>query len=256
MSLLKIDNKRVLVIPDIHQDIDWVNSILTIEHGNYDNVVFLGDYFDSRKDFPVIHTASKTAQWLKDKLHIGAIGLIGNHDLPYLESWTFNQRFSNKKAVFNICSGFSKSKSIDINKVLHIDDWNKLRPFIIANGWILSHAGFRPLFLKKNLDVLHGELINAIQKIAFEYSPYFHAGFVRGGSAENAGPFWCDFHYDFLDSENIRQIVGHTAKFNNIRNIGNSYCIDGGQTTYAIINPDGSVNFRSTRSDFQVSNLL
>lgn len=38
---------RVLVIPDIHQRIVKTDSILTAEEGNYDKVVFLGDYFDS-----------------------------------------------------------------------------------------------------------------------------------------------------------------------------------------------------------------
>ena len=74
---------KTLVIPDIHDKTDQVQSILETEK-NYNEVVFLGDWFDSLCQYPNI-LARKTALFLKSIIETDNFYfLIGNHDHQYM----------------------------------------------------------------------------------------------------------------------------------------------------------------------------
>lgn len=91
-----------LVIPDVHQNHDFLNRILAAERvEDFEHVVFLGDIFDSRDiDFRGPESAAKTATILKDmrrRLGSKLVLLYGNHDVPYFAEEAFRANGTLKK---------------------------------------------------------------------------------------------------------------------------------------------------------------
>jgi len=250
----KIDGVRALVLSDAHQRIDWVKAVLEQERGNFDHIVFLGDWFDSFNEPPIVSGVAETATFVKQMLD-GAYGnatlLLGNHDIAYLEAAYHLRRGYSIKKLYNYCSGYTNNKAHKINDVLTIKDWRKMRLFTVVNGWLASHAGFREnnwrpfASVEENYEKLNTESEEALQLVHFGKHPLFAVGFSRGGSVALGGPIWADWNHDFEDNLPVKQIVGHTPKHNTVRSIGGSYCIDGGQSTYAIIQPNGDISFGS-----------
>lgn len=83
-----------LIIPDLHQRLDWLDRILRRElrgrAGASRSVVFLGDYWDV-PEFEIgaaspVDTLRRLVE-LRKKLGERLTLLIGNHDAAYLEPW-------------------------------------------------------------------------------------------------------------------------------------------------------------------------
>lgn len=259
MNSYNIEATSCLLISDIHQDINFFLNVINKEKGNYDHIIFMGDFFDSYKSPPEVYGAKETAKFVK-RIISGEFGnytlLAGNHDLPYAECWKDNQSYKKKRFIFTSCSGYTNSKSLEINKVLTWDDWKKFQTFSYFGGYLISHAGFHPTFwnyyvgIESNLNLLWDSSEKAMSEISIIPNNLFECGQVRGGKSGVGGPFWLDWDYEFVDlsfSEkdpiSPPQIVGHTTKYNSIRKKGRSYCIDGHQNTYAILNKDGNIRF-------------
>lgn len=250
-------NGRILCISDIHQNVEWAKAVIALEKGNYDHIVFLGDFFDSFWEYPKVYTVSNTAKFIIEVIY-GAYGpntlLLGNHDLAYLEAWRSSSKFHNPKYLFNACSGYTNSKANEISKVLTWDNWKKFKLFALCNGWLLTHAGlrannFRPfLDPKKSLGVLEQEFNEAVNHVNAFPHHLFVVGKDCGGPAEFGGPLWLRPDY-FEDNEiPFPQIFGHTHTGKGmVKQYGRSFCIDGGQTSYCIIQPDGNIIHKSIR---------
>lgn len=249
---------RILCIADIHQNIAWAKAIIALEEGDYDHIVFGGDFFDSFWNPPKVASVKETAQFVLD-IQSGKYGpatcLLGNHDVAYLEAWRSTSKFHNPKYLFNACSGYTNSKAHEINHLFKWDDWKKFKLFALCNGWLLTHAGlrannFRP-FLNplKSLGVLEEEFNQAVNHINAFPHHLFVCGRESGGPAEFGGPLWLRPQH-FEDNEiPYPQIFGHTHTGKGAANqYGRSFCIDGGQTTYAIIQPDGSIKIKNARA--------
>jgi len=79
-----------LIIPDVHQDIKSVKKILAIEDINLiDEVVFLGDWFDSFHEPPKVASFKDTCLFVRDLVwennkNKKMVFLVGNHDLAYI----------------------------------------------------------------------------------------------------------------------------------------------------------------------------
>ena len=145
---LKCLGGKILIIPDIHNKYDIAESIIHKE--NPDNVVFLGDYFDSFYD--TLEKTEQTAEWLKDSLQKeNRIHLLGNHDLSYLDS---NYH----------CSGFSENKLFTIKKTSV--NLTKLQHYCWVGDWLCTHAGltrdFFSVYNHKNLFI--GEFLDDMIK--------------------------------------------------------------------------------------------
>jgi metallophosphoesterase superfamily enzyme len=117
---------NILVIPDIHTHHEKAERICQKYKDH--KIVFIGDYFDQFNDS--VEDNMFTAEWLKESLgKQNRIHLRGNHDEHY------------DPRVSSICSGYSNQKKAGINKVLSIEDWDKLKYFHFENKWLFSHAG-------------------------------------------------------------------------------------------------------------------
>ncbi len=257
--------ERALIIPDVHQDINWVKNILNQESGNYDHLVFLGDFFDTHKSGHNIASGEQTALFLKDIVD-GKFGsstvCVGNHDCAYIEACRSLYQHKNPSTLFNFCSGYTNSKANTISGILKRTDWAKAELFKVVNGWLLSHAGLHAGHLKplksidENLVDLYEQSINLNKCLYHDVHPLLQVGYARGGEHNYGGVTWIDWNCEFEDIPGFPQLVGHTPKTDTIRQIGKSFCIDGGQTIYAFINKDGSIEWKNYRFEEQYDAIL
>lgn len=256
-----IAGQRVLVIPDCHQNIHWVKEVIEREKGNFDVIVFLGDFFDSIYTPPDVYTARNTAKFIIELIEgkYGNVKLIlGNHDLAYLEAWKKTSKFKKPTTLLNFCSGYTNSKAVDINKNMDFNNhWRKFNLFLVVNGWLLTHAGIRANYWRpfitvgENLDKIYQEYEEAITLVNYQVNPLFVCGIESGGTARWGGPLWCRPN-TFEDELPLPQIFGHTfSGKNQVKQLGRCFCIDGAQTVYVIINPDGALNFKSIDREYK-----
>jgi hypothetical protein len=122
---------KTIIIPDLHNRVDFVElALLSPILQPYDNVIFLGDYFDDFHD--TNQDIKDSATWLKQSLHKpNRIHLWGTHDLWY--------RFPNNQFV--MVSGNTKKKCKIINNVMTEKDWNLLRSYHYEQDFLMTHAG-------------------------------------------------------------------------------------------------------------------
>lgn len=220
---------KTIVIPDIHQRVKSVRHILNTEH-DYDEVVFLGDWFDSFFEPPKVEGFEDTCEFLrhlvldhhnKDKF----VFCLGNHDVSYIYE---NKDFSDKKiskTVKYFCSGFTASKA---KKFRHqfFDRGLKdnffiehFKPAHRSQGWTFSHAGIVKEHFPYGytIDRLVNELLPDIWK-NFRNLEYNHnwlisgAGMSRGGWEKVGGLLWCDWRMEFYATDMVgKQVLGHTT---------------------------------------------
>ncbi|MEM9444004.1 MAG: metallophosphoesterase [Verrucomicrobiota bacterium] len=194
---------KTLIIPDIHNRIDWVNDFLqSVPH---DNLVFLGDFFDRETEYA---QTMRTAIWLKETLmrFPNATFLLGNHDMHY--------RFPHNDYLK--CSGYTEEKQMIINSIITSDDWNRFQLYKIEQGWLISHAGvsdvvFRPPGRTLDLKWIEQKCNEAIISAALnEPHDAIEPDVSRGGKTREGGIIWLDWQL-FKPLRNIHQIVGHTV---------------------------------------------
>lgn len=217
---------KTIIIPDLHNRVDFVEPALTSPALQpYDNVIFLGDYFDDFYDTP--RDVTNSAMWLKQSLHKpNRIHLWGTHDLWY--------RFPNNP--FIMASGNTEEKAEAINRVLTIEDWNLIRPYHYEQNFLMTHAGVHPYLIgqyalknkqifgkyivNNSLQLSTQEVIDRIIKPATDealedvsnnvINIWFEAGFARWGTQPVGGITWLDWNREFKPIPDLNQIAGHT----------------------------------------------
>lgn len=250
---MNLSASRCLIIPDVHQDIAWVERILAREPGA-DLVVFLGDYFDSRRSPDERAGVAETCVYLDAlRVRLGARGvfLLGNHDVQYLEARAACLAHRTPRQLRYKCGpSFVPSAAKQIAKTLSPEFWSATRLFVNVNGWLLSHAGVARAHwpartsLAESLVALERDCVAALQSItapvpapgAFRAPhPLLQAGYVRGGDTPVGGLTWLDWDHEFEDALPAPQLVGHTVSPLGARRNGCSWCLDGGQACYGVL---------------------
>jgi len=204
---LNSSNKRILVISDIHQESGKASEIIKKEDA--DEVVILGDFFDTHTKTSKIDLFNTCKFFLKcfekENYHI----LWGNHDLHYFHP--------NR---YTICSGYSSDSQIIINELLeplkkHLS--KKIKWYIQIDDFICTHAGLSSFHICPNLNLekisewLDEEAETAKIKLQINDSHWFYgAGKARRGKLEKGGIVWLDFNYEFEPINGLKQIMGHT----------------------------------------------
>lgn len=227
--------RKTIVIPDVHQRIQGVKNILNSEK-EYDEVIFLGDFFDSFLEPPDVVGFSDTCEYLKyliledpnkDKFKF----LVGNHDMIYIYCNNGKSDTSIKEIRAYYCSGFTKNKAKKFRKCFFDqglkDDFfvNNFKLAYQTQGYTLSHAGFheRHIPALRDFDFLINEIIPDVWR-NFRDLNHPHnwlisgAGYYRGGHHPIGGIIWLDWNAEFGTSEHIgKQIVGHTRTLEGVR---------------------------------------
>lgn len=131
---------KVLVIPDQHGQDTWKTLITTFK-GNYDHIVFLGDYIDNFLDdykgqfginnFLEIVNFART----NENVHL----CIGNHDLA---------TFSESRSGYGNCSGFQYDFAKEHHKMF-TENIDILNACVLIDGVLFSHAGVSQFWYNK-----------------------------------------------------------------------------------------------------------
>ena len=120
---------RTLVIGDIHNEWQLAEQIIKDSIKDYEEIVIMGDYFDSYYD--TLELAESTALWVLEKMKEPKIVLLfGNHDFHYF--------FYKNVSVRG--SGYSRNKATVINRILKRGDWHKLLFYYLSQGFVFSHG--------------------------------------------------------------------------------------------------------------------
>jgi len=196
---------RSLVISDLHHRFEWVEEYLARQ--SYDEVIFIGDYFDDLRDSP--EDAAATARWLKHSLaQPRRVHLLGNHDIWYAYG-----------AGYAFCADNTDAKKAAIDSALTRDDWERCELCHYSQKFLFSHAGIHERWFSHPI---HGVTVEYIQKICDigrnnlrigNPDPIFMAGQARGGGygRQPGGITWLDFDREFQPIDGLNQIVGHTT---------------------------------------------
>jgi len=223
---------RTLIISDLHHHTENADHWLATQP--HDRVVFLGDYFDDFGDD--VSDARRTAMWLRDRIEkTDDVFLIGNHDISYM--------FPNAPELY--CPGFTPAKARGIAEILRPEHWRRLRLAHAEQGWLISHAGFHPMWLKEPTVEAFLNLCDLAMKRANRggTDPFLGAGADRGGSQPIGGPLWMDWN-TLIPIAGIHQIVGHTPGGQvreKIKRDSKNYCLDVRNGSVAAILSNGKV---------------
>ena len=198
---------RWLIIPDIHDKIGRANRI--IQEEPHDRLLLMGDYFD---DFhtgvtDAADTAVQVRKWLEDP---NVTCLLGNHDVSY--GWgRQDRRF--------LCAGYEPAKWIVIHGVLKDRHWRSFQLHAWLDGgerpWLVTHAGFHPVWLKDvppeqyraRIDALCAEAWDSL--LRGEHHSLLGCGVSRFGEQEIGGLTWMDWS-ELIPIPGLNQLTGHT----------------------------------------------
>ena len=219
---------KTLVIPDIHQRIDLVDEVLKEE--KYDEVVFLGDWFDSFFEPPHVASFLDTCLFLRDLMTDHPqkdkfVFLLGNHDIQYI----YLNKASSHSSIVPLreyyCSGFSKHKAKQFRKVffdngLKDEFFHKtIKLAHKSQGYVFSHAGIMPDHLVYN-ETINDLIDKVLPNVWLNFRNLSHnrnyvlsdVGMARYGNARIGGLLWLDARHEFQASKHIgKQIFGHTT---------------------------------------------
>ena len=159
-----------------------------------DQVLFLGDYFDSFHD--TLDMAEATANWLKASLHQpNRIHLWGNHDLGY--AFPENRQLR--------CSGFSEEKEAIISTILTAPDWDLLKLFHTKRKTIFTHAGLDPAIFSHPIEGITLPRLESLSEAAMNNA---RAG-LHDPVLDLSGLTWLRW-WEMSALEDFNQVVGHT----------------------------------------------
>jgi len=271
-TAVSIHAQRCLLIFDPHQDVEWIQTILTREEGNFTHLVLGGDYWDPsssassrRKAIAMCELLLKLREEHQNRLTV----LLGNHDIHYLEATKLQDLSYTWRMMNTVCSRFRLSTAKEIKRRLRPDFWARCRLFQVVNGWIVSHAGLAGRFwpqgatIEESLEKLDETCKTAIARVHLETHQILRAGRIRRGTDASApqgdrhitsgdedvgGIVWHDFNFEFSDDDGVPlpQIFGHTVSNAGARKKGRSWCLDGDRTCYGILHADGELEIRTT----------
>ena len=200
---------NIITIGDLHGSAAWKE----IDPGEWDQMVFIGDYVDSPD-----YSDEDIRQNLEDvialkKTHPEKVVLLwGNHDLSYL--YGGHPR--------HYASGFRK-QMLPFFFTIFTANRGLFRAAFGSGRHLWTHAGVVQRYYERHIKdhVIPGDpdLAGTLNRL-FDayYEPLFHAGMLRGGLHEDGGIFWADLRETNADPlRGYHQVAGHTKTRGGIR---------------------------------------
>lgn len=201
---MKNNIKKRLVIGDIHGHIEPFKTIY--EKEDPDDVIILGDYFDSfhGSDEEIINCFKTIVKMKKNHTKGEFVMLIGNHDFHYMD---LSEHYSGKRKSYELAVSTLLDNERENLQYFYIDDINKT---------VYSHAGIMNAWLSENrlfINDLHD--LENIDESKFKFT--FRGGDSGFGDGPYASPIWVrpsTLVEDMYKDESgwiWTQIVGHTS---------------------------------------------
>jgi predicted MPP superfamily phosphohydrolase len=195
---------KIVALGDTHGRDMW-KTIVKIEE-DFDKLVFIGDYFDTRDDIDVSTQIQNFKEILEFKKENPdkVILLIGNHDFHYL------------KGCGETYSGYQQYAAMDINEVLQPAlTSGYLQICHVYDEYIFSHAGLTQTWVDNNeIDTYNiEESINVkfmknMEAFRFEYGENLD----RSGNDVTQSPIWVRIPSLLKDMvKGFTYIIGHTT---------------------------------------------
>jgi hypothetical protein len=202
--LKKPFEKSIIIIGDIHGRPIWKNIIA--RHPE-DEIIFVGDYFDSKEDYSAIAQIFNFHEILNFKRanQQRVTLLFGNHDFHYLPS--ANERYSGYQYFF----------AADIYEALKTALDEQLLQVCCQKGkFLISHAGLTKTWCRNNKVPLRKPEV-AVNRFLYENPEAFRfsGGKINdpGGDEPEQGPLWVRPASLYADNlQGVTQIVGHTQR--------------------------------------------
>jgi hypothetical protein len=193
---------RILGVGDIHGRVGWRN----LAEKFLDQVVFIGDYVDSRdkiEDETILSNFEDIINLKKDNPKLVTL-LLGNHDIQYLHYPDYP------------CSGFRGTYKTPLVKLFQ-DNQDLFQIAFQQDKYLFTHAGVSQSWFYTHIATLKkyegenlADTFNILHRSA-DKSILFEVGPARGGDAQYGGPVWADISEtqdDFLPT--MHQVVGHS----------------------------------------------
>jgi predicted MPP superfamily phosphohydrolase len=181
---------RLIAIPDIHGSTHWKKVL----KGNYDRIVFLGDYVDSwvNKWPEQMDNLLEIIQFKKDNPDKVKL-LWGNHDTSYL----LDER----------CSGFQPEHAIDLHEVF-ANNKNLFEVIYTYQNYLFAHGGVSSKWMK----CAGIKKVEEINDLFHMFPNYFRwVGPDGYGNNLNEGPLWIrPRSLGQVAVKGYIQVVGHT----------------------------------------------
>jgi hypothetical protein len=198
---------NIAIVGDVHLRHEVVEARLA-KH-DFDQVIFIGDYFDSFDD---TLSTKKTAEWLQESMQKpNRTFLMGNHDIHYYPGC--------RKEYF--CSGFSKSKQDKVQR--RFNQWGELKLYHKIGDVYLTHAGIGNSYVQRILDLginLDEWLESQVEEFMASIGDwdgrlphwFLNWGSLRGGWCHQGGVLTMDVR-EYRTIDGVNQIFGHTPIF-------------------------------------------
>jgi len=110
-----------------------------------------------------------------------------------------------------------------------VEFWLEARLFVVAEHCPATDSA------NDSLHLLEEKCKVALAIMRHGPQPLLAAGKTRGGDTPIGGLTWFDWNDEFSDDLPLPQIVGHTADEVGARQKGRSWCVDGNQSYYAVL---------------------
>ena len=205
-------NKKILIIPDIHGRTFWKSAV---ESGDYEKIVFLGDYTDPYEMEGITNRDAlknfKSIIAFKQQNPEKVVLLLGNHDLHYYSGYyyelTGGVRYDPVSAVV-LQRIFAKYHSFF--QLAWETDWGN-------KHYLFSHAGVTQSWLKRNLELIRKPDARHLNRLLHSndgLESLSQVGKMRWGNYPSGSMVWADI-VELLESKPLPdtyQIVSHTMQ--------------------------------------------
>ena len=205
--------EKILIIPDVHGRSFWKEAV---ETGDYEKVVFLGDYTDPY-EWENIAEDDALDNFLsiieyKEQNPDKVVLLLGNHDLQYYSEYyhelTEGSRYNPISAIY-LEQLFRENKGLF--QLAYDMDWG-------GRLYLFSHAGVTQSWLKRNLDLIRkpdAQHLNRLMDTNEGLQALAQVGVARWGDYPTGSMVWADSDEMVVSDPlpDTYQIVGHTQQF-------------------------------------------
>lgn len=249
----------MLVVPDVHQDLGFLERVVVRAVKEGAVLVFLGDFVDGVnpqwRTPAALRAVAEALPELAESHEPGCVFLAGNHDVQALQ-------VARHRAALLIAGDEEQVAKLDAAlpgapgygsllgawSQAFLREWRLAE---VAHGFLLSHAGVARRFWPWAASPEKAGQAEAFLRetdaawarwlLKDEEGPLFDVGPGRGGRvAPVGGPLWLDWDSEFVDDLPLPQVVGHT-RGREARRKDRSWCIDATQTCAGLIDPNAGL---------------
>lgn len=193
---------RIIGVGDIHGRVTWRH----LAEKCMDQVVFVGDYVDSRdkvEDEAILSNFEEIIKFKKENPELVTL-LLGNHDIHYL--YPFDYRYSGFRPTYEASLIKLFQDNQDLFQIAYQYKNHLFTHAGVSKSWYQRHLAA----LKKYAGITLGDTLNSIHQ-SEDWKILFEVGKARGGDYPHGGPVWADKSETQDDlPDGIHQVVGHS----------------------------------------------